>query len=215
MKSTCPWRMKVLGCALLSGFVLCFAGKATAQSKIMQIEEHWELSVGEPDAQLSAPQVTMVMSPVEALDGQFFLFTVNHRTVPDYEPGGMQVQLWNGDDAVAVESDSHDPLDQTNDVISWVQRLKVEDGALSFEVLDGSSDSWGSFGGGGSLALSTPTTLDSLNGYRPAVSINESEVGYAGNRVQNLLLKKLVWITDDGATHELVAPIDIDTDLDP
>ena len=34
-------------------------------------------------------------------------------------------------------------------------------------------------------------------------------------RVQRLLLKKLVWLTDDGETHELYAPIDIDADLDP
>jgi hypothetical protein len=157
----------------------------------------------------------MVMSPHEDLNGQYFLFTINHRSVPSYEPGGMQVQLWNGEESVDTESFSAGPLDQTNDVVTWVERLKVENGMLTFEVVDGSSVSWGSFGGDGSLAFSSPTTLEGLNNYSPAISLGESQVGYAGNRVQRLLLKKLVWITDDGETHELLAPIDIDADLDP
>jgi hypothetical protein len=105
-------------------------------------------------------------------------------------------------------------LIRTDDVIRWVQRLKIDGGNVTFEVVDGSATSWGSFGGE-SLSLSTPTTLENLNGYRPAVSLSESEVGYAGNRVQAMILNKLVWITEDGESHELFAPIDIDTDLDP
>lgn len=194
-------------------FFLC--SSAAAQSNIVQIEEHWELAIGEPDPQLSAPQATMVMSPNGNLDGQYFLFTVNHRNSPEYEPGGLQLLLWDSDAVVDTESNTAGPLDQASDVVQWVERLKVEDGHLSFEVLDGSSSTWGSFGGDGSLALSTPTSLENLNGYRPAISIGESQVGYAGNRVQRLLLKKLVWTTDDGQSHELLAPIDIDADLDP
>jgi len=212
-----PWRCAkaFLGIVALAGFLWCAATPAGAQSNIVQIEEHWELAVGEPDPQMSAPQATMVMSPQEDLGGQYFLFTLNHRSVPSYQPGGMQVQLWNGDDVSDAETCSAGPLEQSSDVIAWVQRLKVEDGTLSFEVLDGTSESWGSFGGDGSLAFSTPTSLTSLNGYLPAISLGESQVGYAGNRVQRLLLKKLVWLTDDGESHELQAPIDIDTDLDP
>lgn len=200
---------------LVIGAIQSASAQTTESPKIIQIEEYWEMAIGEPDVQLSAPQATMVMSPQDNLDGQYFLFTINHRSVPSYEPGGMQVQLWNSDDAVAAESFTAGPLDQTGDVIQWVQRLKVDNGTLSFEVVDGTSNSWGGFGGSGSLAFATPTSLGDLNGYRPAVSIGESQVSYAGNRVQRLLLKKLVWQTDDGETHELQAPIDIDADLDP
>ena len=215
--NTYKWNyVQVVPWAVALSLVLGAIRSASADSpKIVQIEEHWELAVGEPDTQLSAPQATMVMSPSDNLNGQYFVFTINHRSVPGYEPGGMQVQLWNGNDAVDAESSSVGTLDHSNDVIQWVQRLKVENGTLSFEVVDGSSDAWGSFGGDGSLAFSTPTSLENLSGYRPAISIGESQVGYAGNRVQRLLLKKLVWVTDDGQTHELDAPIDIDADLDP
>jgi hypothetical protein len=203
-----------VGCAALIGIVFGGPSQAGAEDpKIVSIEEHWELAVGEPDPQLSAPQATMVMSPHDNLDGQYFIFTINHRSVPEFLPGGMQVQLWNGSN-VDVESVDAAALNQNGDVVQWVQRLAVNDGTLTYEVVDGSSSSWGSFGGD-ELGFSVPTSLESLSGYRPAISLTESQVGYAGNRVQRLLLKKLVWQTDDGELHELHAPIDIDADLDP
>jgi hypothetical protein len=46
------------------------------------------------------------------------------------------------------------------------------------------------------------------------VSITESQVGYAENRVTSLVLKKLVWVLEDGTVHEQNAPIPVDTSLD-
>jgi hypothetical protein len=49
------------GFALLACWALV---PATATAiEVVAIEEFWELNVGEPDAQRSAPQVTMVTSP--------------------------------------------------------------------------------------------------------------------------------------------------------
>jgi hypothetical protein len=79
--------------------------------------------------------------------------------------------------------------------------------------VDGTSETWGTFGGH-DLTVSTPSTLTGLNSYLPAVSLNESGVGYAENRVVSLVLKKLVWVTEDGVVHEQNAPIPIDTSLD-
>jgi hypothetical protein len=84
-----------------------------------------------------------------------------------------------------------------------------------FEVSDGHSDSWGSFGDEGRLRLTMETTLENLNDYRPATSLQESGVSFAGNRVRSLTLTKLRWIDSDGNVYELTAPIDVDADLDP
>jgi hypothetical protein len=87
---------------------------------------------------------------------------------------------------------------------------------LVFEVVDASSESWGDFSGSGALRLETATDLERLNGYRPAVSINESGIAYAGNRVSSLVLERIRWRYDgDEEWQEMVAPIDIDSDLDP
>src|SRR5205823_3417492 len=99
-----------------------------------------------------------------------------------------------------------------NETVSWVQRISLSDGALKFQVLNGESETWNKFGGE-DLLLSVPSTLTALNSYRPSVSLSESQVGYAENRVTSLTLTKLVWVTDDGQVHEQNAPIPIDISL--
>jgi hypothetical protein len=184
--------------------------------EIVAIEEHWELSVGQPDAASSSPQVSMVMSPTGNLDATHFIFTLNHHTDPEWIPGGLQVQHWDGEDLVQTKAGvQEEPLSSEGETISWVQRTELKDGHLYFEVASGSSESWGEFGGAGNLRLKLNTSMTNLNGYRPAISIEGSGVCFAGNRVKNLTLKKLRWIDSDGKSYELNAPIDVDADLDP
>lgn len=202
----------VAGC-----IVLWTAAPALADShKVVWVEEQWELSIGEPDTGRSAPQATMVMSPNGNLSSTYFLFNLNCRTLPNYQQGGVQVQRWEGNSVVGSGTGSIDePLSQSEDTVKWTQRISLHDGQITFEVVDGSCDSWGQFGNDGSLKLTSETSLNSLNAYKPAISLNESQIGYADNRVKSLTLKKLVWQTDDGQTHQLNAPIDIHFGLDP
>lgn len=193
----------------------CFtAWPVWAEGNVVQVEEFWELRISQPDPDRSAPQTTMVMSPIDGLSGPHFLFTLNHVTAPGFEAGGLQVQHWDGGDQVqeCVASEIG-ALAHSDEVITWTQRLTLNDGTLKFEVVDGESETWGSFGGS-DLVLSTSTTLDRLNNYRPAVSLNESQVSYAENRVVSLVLTKLRWIKANGQVQEQNAPIPIDTSLD-
>ncbi len=202
--------------AAICGVAWLIAAAAWADPpRVISVEEHWELHISQPDQDMSAPQTTMVMSPSGDLDSAYFLLTLNHSTVPDYRPGGMQVQLWDGSNLVDNHvADEGEALSHNDETVSWVQRMSLEDGTLTFQVLGGSSETWGSFGGA-DLTLSTATSLTGLNSYLPAVSLTESEVGYAENRVVSLVLTKLVWVTEDGVVHEQNAPIPIDTSLDP
>jgi hypothetical protein len=184
-------------------------------TQVVLVEEHWELRLGEPDSGRSAPQATMVMSPTCDLGSEYFIFTLNHSTVPDFEPGGMQVQHWDGSTLVSEKlGDEDGTLANHDEVVSWIQHLSVHDGTLTYRVRQGSSETWGSFGGD-DLTLTSPTSLSSLNGYRPGISLTESEVGYADNRVESLVLTKLVWVTADGTVHEQNAPIPVDTSFEP
>jgi len=201
----------------LSAFVSASVAATLAladSTRVISVEEHWELHVAQPDHDRSAPQTTMAMSPTSGLDGVHFLFTLNHSTVPEYAAGGLQVQLWNGDDLVQSQSAQEGvSLDQSDEVIHWTQKLSLQDGRLTFQIIDGDSQTWGTFGGDG-LSVSTDTSLTALNSYHPGVSLTESQVNYAENRVTSLTLTKLVWVTDDGVVHEQDAPIPIDTSLD-
>ena len=184
--------------------------------EIVSIEEHWELSIGEPDAGSSSPQICMVMSPTGHLDGDYFVFTLNHHTHPVWAPGGMQLQRWQGDEIVASRvGPSEGVLNRPQEVVRWVQRTKIADGSLIFEVVSGQSESWGTFGDVGHLRCSVETNLVNLNGYQPAISLEESGVSFAGNRVASLVLRKLRWFDPEGHVFELNAPIDVDADLDP
>jgi hypothetical protein len=183
---------------------------------IVAVEEHWELSVGEPDAGSSGPQICMVMSPTGDLDSDYFVFTLNHHSHPEYVPGGMQVQQWCGEDLIDSRVGPHEgTLHHNDEVVSWVQRTEINEGSLTFEVLHGESSSWEQFGGEGHLRLTIDTYLTTLNGYRPAISLTESGVSFAGNRVRSLVLTKLRWFDSAGNAYELNAPIDVDADLDP
>jgi type V secretory pathway adhesin AidA len=195
--------------------VVAFATPARADSpRVVSVEEHWELRLSEPDPDRSAPQITMVMSPTGNVDSLHFLFTLNHNTVPDYAPGGVQVQVWDGAQFVQSQS-AHNgtALWRSEEVVTWTQKISLQDGHAAFQVCDGDSQTWGKFGGD-ELSLSATSSLTGLNSYRPSVSLSESQVGYAQNRVGSLTLTKLIWVTDDGQTHEQAAPIPIDTSLD-
>ena len=195
--------------------LLSLAPPAAWGIDIVAVEEHWELNVGEPDSQRSAPQVTMVTSPVGSLEGLYFLFALNHQSHPEWSPGGMQVQLWNGHDLVASHTSQEDEaLQHGDEVVKWVQRTELKDGQLTFQIVDGASATWGEFGGE-ALKFSFDSDLANLNGYSPAISINESGVSFAGNRVRSLTLTKLRWTDSNGQVYELNAPIDVDADLDP
>jgi hypothetical protein len=184
--------------------------------EIVSIEEHWSLSIGQPDAASSSPQVSMVMSPTGHLESSYFVFTLNHHSYPEWIPGGLQVQFWNGEEIVESKVGPQEAtLNHAEEVVTWVQRTAVADGQMTFEIKSGQSDTWGAFGSLGHLKFTVNTNLTSLNGYKPAVSLEESGVSYAGNRVKSLTLTKLRWTDSLGQTYEMVAPIDVDADLDP
>jgi hypothetical protein len=202
--------------ALAAVGILSLVASSARAIEIVAVEEYWELSLGEPDAASSSPQVSMVMSPTGNLDGKFFVFTLNCHTAPEWAAGGMQVQLWDGEDLAASHESSHtEPLNNSNEVVSWVQRTSLSNGQLAFEVVNGHSTTWGDFGSDGELRFAVDSDMTNLNGYRPAVSLEQSGVSFAGNRVKSLTLQKLRWIDSTGQAYELTAPIDVDADLDP
>jgi hypothetical protein len=71
-----------------------------------------------------------------------------------------------------------------------------------FEVLNGSSDTWGSFGAAGELLSSVPTTLTNLNEYSPEASVGNSGVGFSKNRVQFLKLVRVRYHLASGEVIE-------------
>ena len=154
--------------------------------------------------------------PYSGIESDYFILLLNYRTEPCYSAGGMQLQQWDGEQLVDYQNGpSGGELQNTGETITWTQTMSISGGVVTFNLNNGTSESWGNFGGEGYLTKTITTGQTNLNAYDPIVSINESGIGFAGNRVASLTLKRIRWTLSDGRQFEVVAPINIDTDLDP
>lgn len=173
-------------------FLIAATG-AQAQDDIVRIEEDWCLTVGNPDTSVAGPQVTCVISPIGNANSLYAIINLNHRAGDWFAPGGMQLQLWYGE--IALSNKVHPNgglLHHSGENITWTQDMSVDDeGKLKFTVKNGQSQTWGSFGGQGYLTSTIATNLQNLNAYSPTVSIQNSGVVFAGNRVESLVLKRI------------------------
>jgi hypothetical protein len=208
------WGLLAVSCILATSNLY---GEEESSPKVIKVEETWELKVGAPNQDRNAPQVTMAMSPFSSTAGKHFVLLLNHRTYPDYAAGGLQVQTWNGGQLTAYRNGPQGSaeLENEDESIRWTQKLTVQDNSVVFEIVNGTSTSWGTFGGQGYLRDTAYTGQDNLNSYTPYVSITESGIDYAGNRVVSLVLQRVRWTMSNGQVYQLDAPIDIDSDLDP
>jgi len=194
----------MLATVLLAGLSLLSVSESVAQTShgsinIVSIEEDWELVIATPDTNSNSPQIRCVMSPGADIEGAHAAFTINHRTRPSYDPGGMQLQAWYGEEVQGSQSHpSSERLSHEGETIRWTQKMSLSEGTLTFEILKGTSTTWGAFGGQGYLKLSLGTDRTDLNSYLPRVSKDNSEVGFAANRVQGLVLRKIRAYTTEG-----------------
>ena len=175
---------------------------ATAQS-VVQVQEDWELLLGSPDQLLCGPQIVTTMSPFNNTNDTFFTFEINHRSAPYWGPGGLTIHQWSGEWRIQSYDRADRAVMSTDDeMVTWTQILDINNisgaGQLTFQIVNGSSTTWGPFGYTGMFKLHTNWGVNELNSYSPDVSVSQSGVAYAGNRVKWLKLKEVRLTLDDG-----------------
>ena len=173
---------------------------------ITRVEEDWELVVREPSPTLDSPQISTWMSPTDQLDGKHFSTDFNHAQRPDFSSGGFQVKEmdWESlmDDRI---SDSGDYLSNDNETIRWTQRMEIKNNALEFSIRDGTSQSWGTFGGPSTTVRFDQSPVESLNAYSVNKSAEWAGVGFGGNRIESFTLKRVrIYVND-----QLFASVDV------
>jgi hypothetical protein len=167
-------------------------------SPVVRIEEDWELIVDTPDPLQDAPQVSTWMSPTGSLDNKCFGLDLNHAQRAGYEGGGFQTKAMNGSNVVEDRlCFIGDNLDVTGETITWTQVMAIVDNDLVFWIKNGTSQSWGDFGGYDTLVRHS-SNLNSLGSYDHDVSCESSGVGYASNRVASLKLVRIRYFRDNG-----------------
>lgn len=180
-------------------FVWPVAAQALELAPVKAVEEDWELVINEPDAENAAPQVTCLMAPVDNADGVYSLMEVNHASLPDFSAGGLQLQVWSGEDWLTLRDHADFTLNYSGETVTWTRRMSLNAGKLNFSVINGNSDSWGTFGGTGFIKLSINSLLPELNLYNPEISKAQSGVSFGAQRVTSLKIKRVRYYGFDGS----------------
>jgi hypothetical protein len=124
---------------------------------------------------------------------------LNHRTLPEFERGGMQLQVWSSAYNLANNPyPQNQILSTAGETVTWTMSMQLQGDNIAFEVKNGHSTTWGDFGGQGYLYSSQACSLDNLNTYRADDSVENSGVGFAANRVQSLILKRVRYLLSNG-----------------
>lgn len=188
-----PWTHAPRVFLVMLGFSFATSsGFAVEPIALVGIEEDWELIVASPDPNSTAPQVSCTISPLSHVDSIHAAFELNHQSQPEFTAGGLQLQVWNDEQPLGSRKFPNPGVLATDaEVVRWTQSLSLEGGVLTFAITDGTSTTWGNFGGQGYLTADLSTDLTSLNGYDPEISVRNSGVAYAGNRVMSLVLKRV------------------------
>jgi hypothetical protein len=203
-----PSRLRALALALppvLCGALLSFSWPLAAggPAQVVRVQEDWELIVGDADAEREAPQVVCAMAPRPTGDGVYALFELNHQSLPAYQAGGLQLQVWNGDELVGYKDDERsDLLGQAGEVVTWTQEMSTQHCGLKFRVLAGNSATWGEFAPTGALSVDGGRGPDDLSGYSPDYSVSRSGVSFGGKRVVALTLKRVRLYSEQGLIGE-------------
>jgi hypothetical protein len=184
------------GALLLSVGPVLAPTQATSLPVIVRIEEDWEMRLNDPAAGMSSPQFHTVMSPDGSLGGKYAQVLWNYRETPDYRPGGVQLQCYEGDSLVRSRTVESRSLSTVAEVIRWTQALSTDGTQLTLQVFDGTSTTWGTFGN--DMRLDESTSVSTLAGYDPQHSVTSSGVTYGSNRVDLLVITAVRYYTNDG-----------------
>ena len=198
--------LSTLGLVLLSGILGgSYLWAQTSGVDVYRVEEDWQLVVNEPDTINNGPQVTCTISPAD-MGTAYCAFDINYHTQPDYVAGGLQLHTWDPNDPIAyANSNQHNMMQTSGETVSWTLRMTVSNNRIYFRVMNGQSQTWGSFGGtGDGLHLYLPTWLPNLNTYNPTVSLQNSGVCFASNQVVSLTLLAVRYYD---ANHNLISQI--------
>ena len=190
--------LKFLATTIAAGTLSASHLASADEPTITRIEEDWRVEVSVPEPDDHAPQIVTTISPRASLDREHAIFELNHSTQPEYLAGGMQLQGWYRDIPMQIRNTPQtNLLRYTGETITYTSSMRLNDSRLTFEIINGTSQTWGAFGGQGYLKFSLDTSMSSLSEYRPEVSVANSRVGYASHRVLKLVLSEVRYYSDE------------------
>ena len=196
----------LLGVLIPSQFGFLEWNSATAADglPIYKIEEDWSLVVLEPDPAIHCPQVTLFTFPLGDSQSKYFQLQLNHAADEWFSGGGFQVAAVAQEEVVdRARSEVRTPLATNGDTIQWTVVMACINNEFLYAVKNGTSASWGSFGGPDYLVRMPSGDTTSLSGYSYHNSLNGLDVGFGANRVESLKLVRVRLYDTGGGIHTI------------
>lgn len=165
--------------------------------RTVRVEEDWVLEVHDADPDTSSPQIATQMMPDGSREDIFALFCLNFHEVPYFTPGGMEIQLWEGEEVIDVDAHDSYELSENEETLRWTQSLQIDSGRLEVQVRNGESVSFGSFGDD-SFEVSHETSFENLDSYSVEDTVANSGVSLGANRVRLLKIVEVRSFKSDG-----------------
>lgn len=167
---------------------------------VIRVEEDWKILVTDPSPATDSPQITVVFGPADPESKTHAVFEVNHSTQPSYLKGGMQLQCWWGEDLVEYRNQHHpSELYVSNETVTFTTATEVRNNKIMMEVIQGKSESFGTFGGEVYLRTTISLSKANLDGFDPEFSLKHSRCGWGKNRVGNLSRTAIRYYDVNGA----------------
>ncbi len=196
---------RLLGLATATPLAMTLLGTAPSavgdwvNGPTIRVEEDWFIKIGTPEPAADSPQITTVMCPSWAISlGNYAVFDLNCATQPDFSAGGVQLQLWNGPSMLRSKSNANwDAIRFIDEEIRYTSVMRIEDGQIIFEIINGSSTTWGNFGTG-ELIIQNSTWRNHLNSYDPDCSTQNARIGWASYQVQSFVLERIRYYSNVG-----------------
>jgi hypothetical protein len=190
-----------VACAQSSGVSTGDSGTTSiaVPSGAVRVEEDWEVVVKSPSPETDSPQIAIVFGPADPETRTHAVFELNHATQPSYIKGGMQLQVWWGESLIDYRNQHH-PADlyHENETITFTTATQVGGNKVLMEVLNGKSQSFGTFGGEAVLRASVLLTKANLDGFDSEYSLQHSGCGWGKNRVGKVARKAIRFYDKDG-----------------
>lgn len=170
-----------------------------AEPAIVKVEEDWIVYVRNPDAELAAPQIAHVISPLKSTESVFGMVEINHRSQPRFHGGGVQVQTWLGRNFVDyAESEQVSPLRTTYDKMTYTVGMQLKStGGLQVYLRDGRSRTWGRFAHQPIIADAPGNEID-LTAYDPQFSVDNTAINHGAHRVELMYMRKARYYSAQG-----------------
>ena len=173
--------------SLAAAFAALSAGTADA-GQYIYIEEDWELVLNSPDAATASPQLVVQMRP-DSKSNEVGLFLVNHRDLPNFVPGGVQLQLWSDRTLLDDVAYAGSPLAVAGEKVTWTQYMARVNGRLHFGVLRLDGTTWGTLS---AAQFGQPISCSDADGvfpnYSSADSVANATIVFGGDRIGSLKL---------------------------